>query len=70
MVEKFKDKIIETMDTAFSGHDASRALAQSSLDKEQVRADYEDLTEEQKKVLDQWFTFFSKRYSIVGKVRG
>lgn len=54
--------------TAFAGKDASRALAQSSLDPNEVRPDYEDLAAEHKKVLEQWFTFFTKRYSVMGKV--
>ncbi|THV95849.1 hypothetical protein D6D27_03002, partial [Aureobasidium pullulans] len=47
---------------------ASRALAQSSLKKEECRPEWEDLKPEHKKVLDDWFTFFSKRYNIKGKV--
>ncbi|KAF2152912.1 hypothetical protein K461DRAFT_130909 [Myriangium duriaei CBS 260.36] len=54
----------------FAGKDASRALAQSSLKPEDARPDWEDLTDEHKKVLDDWYTFFSKRYNIVGKVEG
>ena len=53
----------------FAGKDASRALAQSSLKPEDCRADYDDLGEKEKTVLDEWFTFFSKRYNIVGKVQ-
>ncbi|KAI4729325.1 hypothetical protein E4T49_02775 [Aureobasidium sp. EXF-10728] len=52
----------------FAGKDASRALAQSSLKKEECRPEWEDLKPEHKKVLDDWFTFFSKRYNIKGKV--
>ncbi|THY61742.1 hypothetical protein D6C99_01147 [Aureobasidium pullulans] len=54
--------------TFFAGKDASRALAQSSLKKEECRPEWEDLKPEHKKVLDDWFTFFSKRYNIKGKV--
>ncbi|TKX23848.1 cytochrome b5-like heme/steroid binding domain-containing protein 1 [Elsinoe australis] len=54
----------------FTGKDASRALAQSSLKAEEARPDWEDLSDEHKKVLNDWFTFFSKRYNIVGKVEG
>ena len=54
--------------TVFAGKDASRALAQSSLKKEECRPEWEDLKPEHKKVLDDWFTFFSKRYNIKGKV--
>lgn len=56
--------------SVFAGKDASRGLAQSSLKPEDARPDWEDLTDEQKKVLNDWFTFFSKRYNIVGKVEG
>ncbi|KAI9738663.1 MAG: hypothetical protein M1834_008168 [Cirrosporium novae-zelandiae] len=52
----------------FAGKDASRALAQSSLKPEDCVSHWEDLDDKEKKVLDDWFTFFSKRYSIVGKV--
>jgi membrane-associated progesterone receptor component len=52
----------------FTGKDASRALALSSLKDEDCRPDWEDLEDKDKKVLDDWFTFFSKRYNVVGKV--
>lgn len=54
--------------TVFAGKDPSRALASSSLKVEDCRPDWEDLGDKEKKVLDEWFTFFSKRYNIVGKV--
>lgn len=54
----------------FAGKDASRALAQSSLKMEDCRSDWEDLPDDKKAVLQDWFTFFSKRYNIVGKVQG
>ncbi|ODV94600.1 hypothetical protein PACTADRAFT_50473 [Pachysolen tannophilus NRRL Y-2460] len=54
------------------GRDASRALGKSSLKPEDtdlaVSWDYSVLDERQLKVLDDWFTFFSNRYNIVGKV--
>lgn len=52
----------------FSGHDASRALGLTSTKPEDVRPDYEDLSEKEKQTLDDWMTFFSKRYNVVGKV--
>lgn len=55
---------------AFAGKDASRALAKSSVKPEDCRPDWEDLDEKEKKTLDQWVTFFTKRYNIVGKVVG
>ncbi|KXT12492.1 hypothetical protein AC579_7346 [Pseudocercospora musae] len=54
----------------FAGKDASRALAQSSLKAEEARPDWYDLSDEHKKVLNDWYTFFSKRYNIKGKVEG
>lgn len=54
----------------FAGKDASRALAQSSLKTEECRPDWDDLSDEHKKVLNDWYTFFSKRYNVKGKVEG
>ncbi|KAK4560409.1 hypothetical protein LTR86_005605 [Recurvomyces mirabilis] len=54
----------------FAGRDASRALAQSSLKEEECRPDWEDLSDDNKKVLNDWYTFFSKRYNVKGKVEG
>merc|ERR1712183_691881 len=54
----------------FACKDASRALGQSSLKPEECRPDWSDLSDEHKKVLNDWFTFFSKRYNIKGKVEG
>ena len=54
----------------FAGKDASRALAQSSLKAEECRPDWYDLSDEYKKVLNDWYTFFGKRYNIKGKVEG
>ncbi|KAL6718087.1 hypothetical protein ACLMJK_004172 [Lecanora helva] len=53
----------------FAGKDASRALAQSSLKPEECRPEWEDLPDKEKGVLKDWFTFFNKRYNIVGKVQ-
>ncbi|KAL1920798.1 uncharacterized protein VTP21DRAFT_11433 [Calcarisporiella thermophila] len=52
----------------FAGRDASRALGMSSLKPEDCVADYSNLDEKQLKVLDDWYKFFAKRYSVVGKV--
>ena len=52
----------------FAGKDPSRALAQSSLKPEDCVAQWYDLEDKHKTVLSEWYTFFSKRYSIVGKV--
>ena len=35
---------------------------------EDAVADYSTLTQEELGVLNDWFTYFSKRYNIVGKV--
>ncbi|MCJ1444437.1 MAG: hypothetical protein MMC23_004939 [Stictis urceolatum] len=52
----------------FAGKDASRALGMSSVKPEDVSDKWEDLPDKEKKVLDDWMTFFSKRYNIVGRV--
>lgn len=54
----------------FAGKDPSRALATSSLKAEDCVPDWDDLDDKYKTVLSEWFTFFSKRYNIVGKVEG
>jgi hypothetical protein len=36
---------------------------------EDCKPEWEDLGDKEKKVLEDWFTFFSKRYNIVGKVQ-
>ncbi|MCJ1395026.1 hypothetical protein MMC18_007907 [Xylographa bjoerkii] len=58
----------DTVFIVFAGKDASRALAMSSVKPEDCRPDWEDLPDKEKTVLDEWMTFFSKRYNIVGKV--
>lgn len=40
----------------------------SSLKLEDCVADYSTLTEKELETLDQWHAFFSKRYTIIGKV--
>lgn len=55
--------------SVFAGKDASRALACSSLKPEECKPEWYDLDEKDKQVLEEWFTFFSKRYNIVGKVK-
>lgn len=54
----------------FAGKDGSRALARSSLKLEDCSPEYDDLDDKEKKVLNDWYSFFSKRYDIVGKVEG
>ncbi|KAF5376277.1 hypothetical protein D9615_008515 [Tricholomella constricta] len=52
----------------FAGKDGSKGLGMSSLKPEHAIADYSGLDEKDRKVLDDWHSFFSKRYNIVGKV--
>ncbi|KAF8528539.1 progesterone binding protein [Hysterangium stoloniferum] len=54
----------------FTGKDASRALGKSTLKDEDLLADYSTLDGTQMKVLDDWHSFFIKRYNIVGHVEG
>ncbi|KIV78605.1 hypothetical protein, variant 1 [Exophiala sideris] len=54
--------------TVFAGKDPSRALALSSLKPEDCVPEWDDLDDKYKTVLDEWYSFFSKRYNIVGKV--
>lgn len=56
--------------SVFAGKDASRALAKSSLKAEDCVPEWDDLPETEKKTLEDWTTFFSKRYNIVGTVEG
>jgi len=43
----------------FSGKDASKGLGKSSLKPEDAVPDYRDLPENELKVLDDWYSFFS-----------
>jgi len=52
----------------FAGKDASKALGMSSLKPEDAVSDYSALPEGERKVLDDWYSFFEKRYNIAGKV--
>ncbi|KAA8916621.1 hypothetical protein TRICI_001247 [Trichomonascus ciferrii] len=53
----------------FVAKDASRALAKSSLKPEDAVPEYEDLEAKDRKVLEDWYSYFSQRYNIVGKLR-
>ncbi|CAO3568469.1 unnamed protein product [Mortierella alpina] len=53
----------------FAGKDASKALGMSSLKVEDCVADYSGLTEKELKTMEDWYTFFEKRYAIVGKMQ-
>ncbi|KAI9638227.1 cytochrome b5-like heme/steroid binding domain-containing protein [Dioszegia hungarica] len=52
----------------FAGKDASKGLGMSSLDAKDAVADYSGLDDKQLKTLDQWESFFEKRYNVVGRV--
>ncbi|KAI1389784.1 cytochrome b5 [Hypoxylon trugodes] len=54
----------------FAGKDASRALAKTSTKAEDVKPEWQDLGDKEKQTLDDWNTFFSKRYNVVGVVQG
>ncbi|TFK22102.1 cytochrome b5 [Coprinopsis marcescibilis] len=52
----------------FAGKDGSKGLGMSSLKPEHAISDYSTLPENEMKVLNDWHSFFSKRYNIVGRV--
>lgn len=52
----------------FTGKEPNKALGLSSLKREDCVPEYDDLDETATKTLNDWYTFFSKRYNIVGKV--
>jgi hypothetical protein len=62
------NKRLNSVSAVFAGKDASRGLAMSSLKPEDAVPDWDDLEDKYKTVLEEWYTFFSKRYNIVGKV--
>jgi hypothetical protein len=54
----------------FAGKDASRALGKTSTKPEDVSPEWQDLPDKEKSTLNDWVTFFSKRYNVVGRVDG
>lgn len=55
----------------FAGHDVTRALALMSLDEAEIsNPDISDITEKQRKTMDDWIKTFSERkaYPIVGRL--
>lgn len=54
----------------FAGHDASCALGKTSLEQTDCHDDTSALTDKEQETLDDWYTFFSYRYNIVGTVEG
>ncbi|KAK7187549.1 hypothetical protein DPSP01_003771 [Paraphaeosphaeria sporulosa] len=53
----------------FTGKEPNRALGLSSLEPKDCISDYSDLAEDKLQVLNDWHTFFSKRYNIVGRLQ-
>ena len=56
--------------SVFAGKDASRALGKTSTKAEDVSPEWRDLDDKEKETLQDWITFFSKRYNVVGIVQG
>ena len=56
--------------SVFAGKDASKALGKTSTKPEDVSAEWHDLEDKEKDTLNDWITFFSKRYNVVGVVAG
>jgi len=52
----------------FAGKDGSRGLGLSSLKPEDAVPDWSTLEEKDRKTLDDWHAFFTKRYHVVGRV--
>jgi hypothetical protein len=46
------------------------ARGKTSTKPEDVSPDWSDLDDKEKSTLNDWNTFFSKRYNVVGKVEG
>jgi membrane-associated progesterone receptor component len=53
----------------FAGKEPNRALGLSSLKPEDCIPDFSALSDKEKQVLNDWHTFFSKRYNIVGRLQ-
>ena len=56
--------------SVFAGKDASRALAKTSTKAEDVRPEWQDLDDKEKQTLDDWITFFTNRYNVIGILQG
>jgi membrane-associated progesterone receptor component len=52
----------------FAGKDASVAFGLSSLKEEDAKPDWSSLNEKHLKTLEEWYSFFRKRYNVVGRV--
>jgi membrane-associated progesterone receptor component len=55
-------------DAVFAGKEPNRALGKSSLKPEDCVSDFSTLSETETKTLNDWHTFFSKRYNIIGRL--
>ena len=55
----------------FAGHEATRALAKSSLKEEDLKpfGKFDDLNEKETQTLNEWEAYFKKRYEIIGKIK-
>ncbi|KAL6710054.1 hypothetical protein ACN47E_009845 [Coniothyrium glycines] len=53
----------------FAGKEPNRALGLSSLKPEDCISDYSGLSDKEEQVLNDWHTFFSKRYNVVGRLQ-
>lgn len=62
-------QIFTHQNTVFTGKEPNRALGLSSLKPEDCVPEWEDLDETAQKTLNDWYTFFSKRYNVIGKVK-
>ncbi|KAK9454478.1 cytochrome b5-like heme/steroid binding domain-containing protein [Dipodascopsis uninucleata] len=54
--------------SVFAGKDGSRGLGKSSLKLEDAVPFTEGMTESELTVLDDWFSYFSQRYNVMGRV--
>ena len=58
-----------SFNSVFAGKEPNRALGKSSLKPEDCVSDYSTLSETETKTLNDWHTFFSKRYNIIGRLQ-
>ncbi|KAK9447599.1 cytochrome b5-like heme/steroid binding domain-containing protein [Limtongia smithiae] len=54
--------------SVFAGKDGSRGLAKSSLKLEDAVPQIDGLTDSELVVLDDWFSYFSQRYNVMGTI--
>lgn len=59
----------DNFDSVFAGKEPNKALGLSSLKPEDCISDFSTLSDKEKQTLNDWHTFFSKRYNIVGKLQ-